>query len=111
MRGFYGLNNRFNNILSLHFEDDGLDFQSIFKQDFEIICHKYLLSLVNKIVSFRFSDDDNTPQQILSNLSNLTHLHLDECYYCSYDEKNVRNIVNIECGIFLNSLIVGWILL
>ncbi|CAF1504007.1 unnamed protein product [Adineta steineri] len=62
-RVFHGLNKRFNDLLSLHFQHYGLDFQPISKQDFEIICKQYLLSMVHEITSLRLSDDDDTPQQ------------------------------------------------
>jgi hypothetical protein len=64
VRAFYDLSNRFNDLVSIYFRDHGLDFQSMSKRDFEIICQQYLSLLLVDIVLLRLSDDDGTPQQI-----------------------------------------------
>ncbi|CAF3150270.1 unnamed protein product [Rotaria sp. Silwood2] len=63
-QAFYGLNSRLNTLILAHCRKCCLNFQSITKTDFDIICKNYLPFIVNRIISLRLSDDDNTPQQI-----------------------------------------------
>jgi hypothetical protein len=64
-RAFYGLNNRLNKLLFVHMQfHSHLSFESISKTDFDIICQDYLPTLIDRIISLRFSDDDETPEQI-----------------------------------------------
>ncbi|CAF3867230.1 unnamed protein product [Rotaria sp. Silwood1] len=63
-QAFYGLNLRFNTLILIHCRKCRLDFQSITKTDFDIICKNYLPCIIDRIISLRLSDDDNTPQQI-----------------------------------------------
>ncbi|CAF1165193.1 unnamed protein product [Adineta steineri] len=60
---FYNVNYRFNILLLKCFHSYHLDFQSVSKSDFHVICTKYLPLIRNQIISLRFSDDDNTPVQ------------------------------------------------
>ena len=64
LRAFSHLNSRFNNLLIIHFRTHGLDFQSIFASDFDIICQQHLPLLADRITALRLSDDDDTPNQI-----------------------------------------------
>jgi hypothetical protein len=64
LRAFSHLNSRFNNLLIIHFQTHGLDFQSTFKCDFDIICQQNLPLLAESITALRLSDDDDTPDQI-----------------------------------------------
>ncbi|CAF1261568.1 unnamed protein product [Rotaria sordida] len=65
LRAFRGLNARFDALLFTHFEIYGhLDFQSVSKHDFDIVCQQHLPSIIDRIISLRLSDDDDTPQQI-----------------------------------------------
>ncbi|CAF1167079.1 unnamed protein product [Adineta steineri] len=60
---FYNVNYRFNILLVKNFHSYHLDFQSVSKSNLHVICTKYLPLIRNKIISLRFSDDDNTPVQ------------------------------------------------
>ncbi len=77
---FHGLNSRFDRLLFDHYRVYHVDFQSVSKHDFDIFCQRHLPSIVNRIVSLRLSDDEETPD--LSNdflrhrftLNKFTHL-------------------------------------
>ncbi|UJR20044.1 hypothetical protein I4U23_023178 [Adineta vaga] len=60
---FYDLNYRFHTLLLKQFQSYHLDFKSISKSDFHLICQKYLPSIQNQIISLRLSDDKYTPGQ------------------------------------------------
>lgn len=58
LRSFHNINTRFNKLVDLH-----LDFQGITKHDFDYICHEKLPSIIHQIISFRLSDNFDTPEQ------------------------------------------------
>ncbi|CAF2712905.1 unnamed protein product [Rotaria sp. Silwood2] len=64
LQTFYDLNTRLNNLILHHFQSHILNFQSVSKYDFDIVCQKYLPSISDRIISLRLSDDDDTPKQI-----------------------------------------------
>lgn len=68
LHAFIGLNARFDTLLLVYIQEHSLDFQSMYKQDFDIICQRYLPSIIDRIISLCLSDDNETPQQ--------THLFL-----------------------------------
>jgi len=72
---FYNLNSRFNTILFDYSRKSHLDFQSISKTNFDLLCQNYLPLFSNQIHSLRLSDDDETPQQTILFLSYGFHLH------------------------------------
>jgi len=61
LRAFYGLNDRFDQLLLIKHQRYYLDFCSISKRDFEIFCQEYFSSINDRIISLHFSDDDETP--------------------------------------------------
>jgi hypothetical protein len=60
LRIFYGLNARLNQ-LCYHFRLYRFNFRSISKHNFDRICQEYLPLIINQVISFHFSDDDETP--------------------------------------------------
>jgi hypothetical protein len=60
-RAFYGLNNRFDRLIFTKLQRYHLDFRSIPKPEFEIVCRQYLPSILNRIISLRLSDGVETP--------------------------------------------------
>ncbi|CAF0789563.1 unnamed protein product [Rotaria sordida] len=64
LRAFSHLNFRFDNLLLVHFQTHGLDFRSISKDDFDIICRLNLPTMIEQIIALRLSYDDDTPHQI-----------------------------------------------
>ncbi len=50
VRAFFGLNNRFNQLIHLHFQTHPFSFQSISKEDFDVICEQHLPLLVDRII-------------------------------------------------------------
>jgi hypothetical protein len=64
LRGFRGLNVRFDTLIISHFRMHGIDFQSVSKHDFDIVCREHLPSISDRIVSLLLSEDIETPQQI-----------------------------------------------
>ncbi|CAF4366864.1 unnamed protein product, partial [Rotaria sp. Silwood2] len=64
LRCFFHLNSRFNNLLIIHFQSHGLDFRSISKDDFNIICRENLHLIADRLTAIRLSDDNDTPDQI-----------------------------------------------
>ncbi|CAF3781081.1 unnamed protein product [Adineta steineri] len=69
LRAFYQLNNRFDNLLFIHYKTYHLDFRSISKGDFHIFCQRYLPRITDRIISITLSDDNETPDAINSFLS------------------------------------------
>jgi len=61
LRAFFGLNSRFDQLLSEQFRSYHLDFRHISKDDFDNICEKHPRSIIDRIVSFNLSDKDETP--------------------------------------------------
>lgn len=61
VRAFHGLNNRFNELIFLYFELYFLNFRSVSKFDFDIICKQHLPYILDKIYSLCLSDNDETP--------------------------------------------------
>jgi len=57
VRAFFGLNARFNHLLYYHFRVHQLCFQSIVKNDFDIICQEYLPVVIDQITSLRLSNE------------------------------------------------------
>ncbi|CAF1089102.1 unnamed protein product [Rotaria sordida] len=65
LRSFNDLNSRFNNLLFHDFRDCHLDFRSISRDDFKILCQQYLPVIIDQVSSLRLAnDDDDSPQQI-----------------------------------------------
>jgi hypothetical protein len=61
IHAFHNLNFRFNRLLYGHFQTHQLNFHSMSKNHCDIICQEYLPILTNSIISFRLSNDDETP--------------------------------------------------
>ncbi|CAF1074930.1 unnamed protein product [Rotaria sordida] len=65
LRSFNDLNSRFNNLLFHDFRDYHLDFRSISRDNFKILCQQYLPVIIDQVSSLRLAnDDDDSPQQI-----------------------------------------------
>jgi len=73
LHAFHGLNSRFDTLLFVHFRHFHLDFRSVSKNDFDLVCRQYLPSIDDRIVSLCLSDDDDTPQQTDLFLSQSLH--------------------------------------
>jgi hypothetical protein len=58
VRAFFGLNTRFNQLIYFHFQVHQFNFQSISKEDFDIICQQYLSLFVDKIILLRLSNEE-----------------------------------------------------
>ncbi len=61
---FFQLNLRFHTLVLQYCRKCHLDFQSISKTDFDLICTTYLPSFADRIQSLHLSDNDQTPEQI-----------------------------------------------
>ncbi len=100
--GFYGLNNRFNQLLLTKFQSYHLDFRSISKHNFEIICEQYLPSIHNRILSLHLSNNEETPnlpKQFLSynfSINQFIHLQSLSLYYIQSFE--LLNQLIIQCN-------------
>ncbi|CAF1017227.1 unnamed protein product [Rotaria sp. Silwood1] len=60
-RAFFDLNSRFNQLLIVHFQRYNIDFRSISKPYFNIMCKQHLPLIMNRIISLHLSNDDETP--------------------------------------------------
>ena len=60
-RIFYNLNSRFNQLIFHQYRIYNLNFQKIFKYEFNLLCEKYFLSIYNRIISLYLSNNDYTP--------------------------------------------------
>jgi hypothetical protein len=98
---FHGLNSRFNTLLFVHYRRFHLDFRSISRNDFDLICGQYLPSIADRIVSLCLSDDDDTPQQTdlfrSRNLNFLQFIHL-----------RSLSLYHIRSNLILRALIDEW---
>jgi hypothetical protein len=61
LHAFYGLNSRINTLLVAHCRTCHLDFRSISKQNFNMICQQYLPTIIDRVVSLHLSNGDETP--------------------------------------------------
>ena len=64
LRAFHNLNCRFNYLIFIHFQSFGLDFRSISRYNFNLMCCRYISSIADHVNSLSLSNDDDTPQQI-----------------------------------------------
>lgn len=71
---FFNLNSRFNNLL-ISSKKFHLNFQSLTKTKFDIICKQSLPNRTDRIVSLYLSNDDDTPYQIEQFFSHYFHLY------------------------------------
>jgi hypothetical protein len=62
-RAFRYLNSRFNQLLFIHYRNYHLDFRSLTKYDFDLICQQYIPLIIDRITSICLSDDEETPQE------------------------------------------------
>ncbi|CAF1338382.1 unnamed protein product [Rotaria sordida] len=62
IHAFEGLNTRFDQLLFIYFRSYRLDFRSISKLNFHLMCEQYLPLIIDHISSLCLSDDDETPQ-------------------------------------------------
>lgn len=58
---FYDLNSRFNNLLSMRFQNHSLDFRFVSKHVFDNIYQQHLRYLGDKILSLHLSNNHETP--------------------------------------------------
>jgi hypothetical protein len=61
LRTFYDLNSRFNNLIFIHYRKYHLNFRSVSKYEFNIICGQYLPSIIDRVISLHLSNNDETP--------------------------------------------------
>jgi hypothetical protein len=101
LRAFYGLNSRFNTLLFTHFRAYHLDFRSISKHNFNIICQQYLPIIINRVITLHLSNENETPNLLQLFLSyNFTfnqfnHLQKLSLYYMS--SFDTLNQILIQC--------------
>lgn len=98
---FCGLNSRFNTLLLAHFHHFHLDFRSISKKNFDLVCRQYLPLISDRIISLCLSNDDDTPQQTDLFLSR--NLHFSQFIYL-----RSLSLYNIEFSLVLHTLIEEW---
>jgi len=97
---FHGLKSRFEALLFAHFRACHLDFRSVSKHNFKMICRRYLPLIMDRIISLRLSDSDPGLKQsnilpsygvILRQFNNLRSLSL-----CHVRSEQVMNKMMIE---------------
>jgi hypothetical protein len=101
LRAFYGLNDRLNGLLIVYFRDHYLDFKSMSKCDFDLVCRDYLLLIGDHIRSVRLSDDDDTPQQIDRFRSYGLKL-------CHFTRLQTLSLYNVNFELTTNQMIKEW---
>lgn len=69
IHGFYGLNQRFNELLVFKSRCYYFNFQLISKKDFKFICQEYLPKILNRIQSIHLSENEYTHEQFNTFLS------------------------------------------
>jgi hypothetical protein len=92
---FYNLNSRFNSLLFDHTKDFHLNFKSISRDNFDLICRWHLSRIIDRVVSLHLSNDDDTPCQIDLFLFNGVKLrqftHLKSFALCNFGCSNTFN--------------------
>jgi hypothetical protein len=63
LRGFYGLNSRFNVLLYKQFRSYRFRFDSVSKRHFDLICQQHLPFIMNQVIALHLSDFRETPEQ------------------------------------------------
>jgi hypothetical protein len=100
-RAFQGLNSRFNSLLFVHFRRYHLDFRSVSKRDFDIVCREYVPLILDRIISLHLSDGDETPDQIKCFISHglILHqfTHLSSLSLFNLRSPVIANKIMIEC--------------
>ena len=105
--GFFGLNTRFNELLCRQVQKFYLDLRLMSKTNFHRIFDNYLPSIIDRIISLRLSNDDETPRQIELFLSQdyqlrqFIHLQFISLSHLQYQQTLDR--IMIECS-YLPSL-------
>lgn len=61
VHAFHQLNFRLNQLLTVSFNSYVLDFRSISKHDFDLLCRQHLPTIVDRVISVHLSADDETP--------------------------------------------------
>ncbi|CAF1304983.1 unnamed protein product [Adineta steineri] len=101
IHAFHNVNLRLNKLLDTSFQSYCLDFRSISKYGFNIICQQHLPSIIDKVSSLHLADDDETPNLpkiLLSNiftLSRFTHLKALSLY--SIQSLDLLNEIILQC--------------
>jgi AAA+ ATPase superfamily predicted ATPase len=99
---FFGLNSRFNKLISQQFQKFHLDFLFISKTNFNHFCQNYLPSIIDRIISLRLSNDNNTPQQIELFLSHNYRLrqftHLQSISLLHLQSQQTLDQIMIDCS-------------
>lgn len=99
-QAFFGLNIRFNQLLT-EFQFYHLDFRSISKQNFQILCEKYLPLIPDRILSFHLSNHEETPNLpqlfLLSNISINQFIHLQSLTLSYIQSFELFNTLIIQC--------------
>lgn len=75
IHSFHQLNERFNQLLSLHFQIYPLDLRMISKTNFDSLCNDHLPFLTDQITSIHLSNEDETPNQPQLFFSSGFHFH------------------------------------
>ncbi|CAF1354795.1 unnamed protein product [Adineta steineri] len=60
LQAFFGFNDRFNQLLYTHFRDHQLNFHSISKDNFDLICQQYLPSTIDQVHSLYLSNKETS---------------------------------------------------
>jgi hypothetical protein len=61
LRAFHNLNSRFNTLLFTHFRAYHLDFRSLSKHNFDIICQQHIPLIIDRVISLDISNEAETP--------------------------------------------------
>ncbi len=100
IRAFFGLNYRFNQLLYTHLRDHQLSFQSISKEDFNVICQRYLPLIINQVSSLYLSDDEtsNLPELLLFHGFTLDRfIHLQSLSLYNIHSMDQLNKITFQC--------------
>ncbi|CAF4764779.1 unnamed protein product [Rotaria sp. Silwood2] len=62
LHAFEGLNTRFNRLLFIYFRSYRLDFRSLSKSNFKLMCKQYLPLIIDHVSSICLSNDEETSQ-------------------------------------------------
>ncbi|CAF5005195.1 unnamed protein product [Rotaria sp. Silwood1] len=101
LHAFNGLNSRFNMLLFTRFQTYHLDFRSISKHNFSIVCQQYLPTIIDQVIALHLSNNNETPnllQLFLSygfTLNRFNHLQMLSLYHM--DSLSLLNEILLQC--------------
>jgi hypothetical protein len=109
IHAFCGLNSRFDRLLYVHMRNHQLNFQHLWKNDFDVICQEYLPFIIDQVISLRLSNEE-TPgltELFLSHgftIDRFIHLQTLSLYHIHSSYTLLKIVIQCRCLVHLTHL-------